>query len=290
MKRVWYIAFHSLLILTLLCLQGCGDINLFEDLSDSDGYAATIEQIKRDLNAGDFDSVIDYLGPKDPASLSEQEVRYLASAYVGKAGFDTLTLLEEIAEDADLFDVITGIFDDDGNGAISYQELADKIALIDEALVVLSAADPNFSQMTQLGGVEVSIDIRVQRGIYAIVHAILSLPLAVYEKYSLDYELDSVPLTQEALSSLSLLLPGQNILLEDSDVPLEELNRDLRMIADGIEALVSGDVDAIAEDPTGDEQENDVQRELDEFLELIHYSDDDYLNGNDISLYLNNMY
>ncbi|MEW5804266.1 MAG: hypothetical protein AB1847_19395 [bacterium] len=267
MKKVWGVAFGSLLVVIFLFFQGCGDTNVFDGMSDDGGDAARIEQIKQDLNSGNFDAVIAALGGR--TGLTEQERRYLASAYMGRAGFDTLKLLEEFAkedetdsDDVDAFDAIAGVFGND----VDPNQFDYKLKQVGEALEVLK--DP---QLNRASGQDryldssASDDIRLQRGIYAAIHIILNICLAIHDAYY--PELHYIPMTSEGIRAA---LNGNYSTIEiGNDSLLQFLNDDLAMVQDGVAALAGGN--QIGQNEIEGENKNDVQRELNQFMGDIGY-------------------
>jgi len=273
MKRLYYAVFGSLLVVIFLFFQGCGDTNVFEGMSDDSSEAARIEQAKQNLNSGNFDAVINSF--KNKTGLTDRESRYLASAYMGKAGFDTLKLLEEIAkeddtgEDVDTFDVITRIFDEDGDGCITSEQMDTKINLINQALEVLGA--PGLARDNRgsraLATSSPSDDMKLQRGICAAIHAVFTICQTV----ACQYKLNTIPLTVDALKSA---IPGQTIALTDNDClsPVANLGRDLGWVQDAVAAL-GGTLDQdLGGTSYQKNNENDIQREFNSFLEDIGYA------------------
>jgi hypothetical protein len=302
-KRVYYAAFCSLLVIIFLFFQGCGDTNVFDGMSDDGGEAARTEQAKQDLNSGNFDTVIAALGTR--SNLTEQETRYLASAYMGKAGFDTLKLLEESAreDDTSTFDVITHIFDEDGDGEITFDQLNTKIHLIDQALGVLgdsgqggnarfSRALVNFSRA--LVNSSPSDDVKLQRGICAAIHATFTICRIVDCEYALHQGGKLIPLTVNALQALKNAQPGKIIVLTYNGRPdlgtyLADLNNDLGWMQQAVEALNGGNLDQnLGQTQYQEENENDIQREFNDFLVDIGYTGSEpEVTANELELYLN---
>jgi len=281
MKRLYYAAFGSLLVVIFLFFQGCGDTNVFDGMSDDGGEAARIEQAKQDLNSGKFDAVIGALKNK---TRTEQESRYLASAYMGKAGFDTLKLLEEISKEdgekkVETFDVITRIFDEGGDGKIESEQLDNKIELIDKALGVLGASgrgrNARFSKSLAISSP--SDDVKLQRGICAAIHAIFTICQTVACEYGIQ-ENESIPLTVDALNDLKNTRPGQPILLSDNNCQdlndyMTALNNDLELVQEAVVVLGGGTLDRqLGETSYQESDENDIQREFNEFLGDIGYN------------------
>jgi|GEM_PF-3003376 len=283
MKRKPLAAFGSFFIAILailLLLQGCGDTNLFEGIADDSGQEARIEQARQDLNSGNFDAVIATLGGR--SNLSDQERRYLASAYIGKAGFDTLKLLDEFAKndegghDVDTFDIIGGIFGEN----LTEEDLNNKVSLVAQALVVLGAGSVNTQSRLRARSYSGSDDLRLQRGIYAAIHGILSISLAIGRQYNLM----PIPLTANGIKQ-ALDAKGINK-IELSSVP-PGLDDDLWMVQDGVNALSGGNLIGIEE--VGDNNKNDIDREFSKFLKDIGFSGDNSVDSTDLSNYLNHL-
>ncbi|MCL6582211.1 MAG: hypothetical protein K6U11_01100 [bacterium] len=283
MKRKPLAAFGSFFIsilAILLLLQGCGDTNLFEGIADDSGQEARIEQARQDLNSGNFDAVIATLGGR--SNLSDQERRYLASAYIGKAGFDTLKLLDEFAKndegghDVDAFDIIGGIFGE----KLTEDDLNNKVSLVAQALLVLGAGSVNTQSRLRARSYSGSDDLRLQRGIYAAIHAILSISLAIGREYNLM----PIPLTTNGIKQ-ALDAKGINK-IELSSLP-PGLNDDLWMVQDGVNALSGGNLIGIEE--VRDNNKNDIDREFSKFLKDIGFSGDNFVDSTDLSNYLNHL-
>ncbi|MEW6380484.1 MAG: hypothetical protein AB1611_12880 [bacterium] len=293
MKRKSLIVLSSLLGVIILLFQGCGDSNMFDGISDDSGEAARMEDIRKNLNSGNFDGVIAALGSK--ASLTDQERRYLASAYVGKAGFDTLKLLEEIAKedesgnDVEIYDAIAGIFGknmDEG-------QLTSKVDLIGKALAVLGAPNTNNRSRYRSEGFTANDDIRLQRGIYAAIHAILSISLSIAQEYDLG---PVIPLTIDEMKTALAAKQPPITKIDLTAVP-PGLNQDLWLVKDGVEALSGGKL--IGTDEVNDNSKNDIDREFSKFLNDLGFLQKDpatpadpetgSVTGNELSKYLNHL-
>ncbi len=150
-----------------LSLAGCGDSNVFEGLSDSSGEEARLERAVQAINEEDWQQAIELLEAMDP---TDPEVRkYLASAYVGYAGFDTLRLVNLAIDAQDrgqsiLYDSVVGLFDGDGDGVVSSDELRAKETYLGYAVSVLAPDG------VPLGDSDSEV---LQTGIYAAVHAVV---------------------------------------------------------------------------------------------------------------------
>jgi len=152
-----------------LLLLGCGDSNVFDGLSGGSEDDATTEAGVQALNDGQWDAAIAIFEQLNAESSNPEIRKYLASAYVGRAGFDTLTLIELIAASQDagssesvLYGGVTQIFDD-GDGVVSSADLLAREADVRAAVEVLAPAG-------QLGESDEEI---FQAGVYAALHAVI---------------------------------------------------------------------------------------------------------------------
>ncbi len=94
-------------IISSLALWGC-DSNALKSLADDSSDAASIEEARMALNDGDYQGAIDILEPGHDSSNPDVEAtRIIASAYMGKAGFDLTYIIENSGDsDNESFDVI----------------------------------------------------------------------------------------------------------------------------------------------------------------------------------------
>lgn len=294
MKRKSFAVLGSILVVIIFLFQGCGDTNMFEGMSDDSGEAARMEELRKNLNSGNFDRVIATLENK--ANLTDQERRYLASAYVGKAGFDTLKLLEEIAKkdesgnDVDVYDIIAGIFGE----SMDEGQLTSKVYLIGKALAVLGAPNMNSRSRYRSESFTTSDDIRLQRGIYAAIHAILNISLKISQNYDLG---PVIPLTiREMKTALEAHQPPITV-INLATVP-SGLNNDLWLVKDGLEALSGSSL--IGPSEIKDNNKNDIQREFSKFLDDLGFFQSDTtadppdpeigsVTANELSNYLNHL-
>lgn len=240
-----------------LVLAGCGDTNVFDGLTSGSGEQAKLERGKKAINDGDWEeaiSIFEEMNEDDP------DVRiYLASAYVGRAGFDTLELVKLIDEaqedDSDgsvLYDSVTSIFGDaDGDGVISSGDLAAKEADVAYAIAILTP-----------GGQAQTEDEVFQAGMYAALHTIILLA---------DL-LDADDVSQEAIEAMPDGEIDSKVTDDRFDEAEESLETDLRLISDAIEAFV----------------DSDLSEDFDEFVEDIGFEDDD-LTAEDVRGYLKSL-
>ncbi len=256
----------ALLFFGLLVLGGCGDSNLFSGMADTNTSAAKLDRGVAALSTGEWDLAVDLLedlyakNPNDPAIK-----KYLASAYVGKAGFDTLTLITEIAkaqetkkEGSILFDSVLGIFSD-AEGDLG--DLDARIALVGNALTVLCALDDG----GEINPDAMSKEQKTQAGLYASVQTIL-LTATVLEVQN-TAELD-------ALEDAQIDTLVRTNFAENKD----ELERSLTIVTVARDALI----DSFAGDGR---DKNDIGEEFDIFIEEIGF-DDGVLDEDDLIAYL----
>lgn len=264
-----------------LFLTGCGDGNLFEGQSDSSGRQADLEAGLEALDSSDWAAAQRIFSGMDQ---SDPEVRkYLASAYVGEAGFDVLTLVEEIdaaqGDDDSLYAMVTGIFDD-GDGSLSQAEIAAKVDLLLESLVALGAYDPSVPRAGRAAGAvsfgTIAAENQFQTGLYSALYVVM----AVVEQLS-------DPATQQVLLTLAAL--------QDADPcqvigPVPAAADDGGVVApaaaDDLLALVRQAVQVIEPEYMGGQFDNDIAVELDQFLTEIGYLPDGSVSDTELRGYL----
>jgi len=91
-------AFQSIVLLFLFAfLVGCGDSNVFESLGDDSSREAKTEAALMAMDDGDYNSALSILLALNDSNPGDARLlQYLASAYSGLAGLDTLNLLKVI--------------------------------------------------------------------------------------------------------------------------------------------------------------------------------------------------
>lgn len=269
-KRLWW----ALAAAALLAVGGCGDSNVFEDQAKESGYQAELEAGFRALKVGDWDEAVRRFDALDLATPSPDTRRYLSSSYAGRAGFDSLTLVEAIADaqdddtgsgDSVLYDTVAKIFADE-NGTLPEAVLADKVVDLDKAMLVATnrhraapraAARASVADITGLTRNEI-----FQAGLYAAVHAILSVADQLVDP--LDGDLRVLDLEE--------VTP---MLIAAVEAPAT-LNRDLDWVRAARDSLISslaGDLD--------EADQNDIAEEFNLFL-----TDIGYLNDNPEALFV----
>ncbi len=174
---------YGWLIAVVALLGACGDANLFDGASDPSGSQAEMEQGLAALDQQNWDDAIETFSAMD---TSDPEVRkYLASAYLGKAGFDTLDLVDRMAQaqetgqaDSVAYEAVTDIFDEDGDGQISATELDEKLGLLEKALAVFGVDVGGGAAARMAAAVDTSgltDDEIFQAGVLAAIHAVLGV-------------------------------------------------------------------------------------------------------------------
>ena len=196
-RKITALFYLLALLLPLAALTGCGDTNVLKSLSSESSDETKMEEGIAALDSGDYNGAVAKLSSLPD---SDDKRKYLASAYMGLAGFDTLDLIAAIDDardnssgDASVFwDAAGAIFEDDSlrDGLLSLPTLADKKAYLENALGVLMAGDPDadytsgFEKTMALEGVDPAIlaamdeltDARAfQTGIAALLHTLISV-------------------------------------------------------------------------------------------------------------------
>lgn len=147
MRKTAFMLVFTLLVPLGLALTGCGDSNLFKSISNGSSESK-IEEAVEALDEGNYQKAVTIL---TDASDSDAKRKYLASAYLGLAGFDTLELIaviDEAREAAEngggdpnsvIWSAAGSIFEDDElkDGLLTPEEVDAKIANLDNALSVL---------------------------------------------------------------------------------------------------------------------------------------------------------
>lgn len=142
MRKLAVLLIFALLMPLGLVLGGCGDTNLLEGFSTGSNSDSKMERAIEALDNADYDEAISLLSG---LSDSDAKRKYLASAYLGKAGFDTLGLINELDKSSDdesdnsaFWGAAGALFDDEvKDGLLTNEQIAAKIALMNKALSVL---------------------------------------------------------------------------------------------------------------------------------------------------------
>lgn len=260
----------AVLTALVLAVAGCGDSNVFSGASSDDSSAAARRETGvQALNDGEWQEAIEiFTDLYHPDRPDPDVAKYLASAYVGKAGFNTLKLVEDIAvaqknESADdqsvIYDSVTHLFDRDGDGTISSVDLSGeggKIDLLRQAISYLVADYGRAGRAAAEGALPgPTDDERFQAGLYAAVHAVLSVVA----------QLDDPRQPGTLLLTLGELRTQAEAVVPHVTAPAS-LSEDLSLVEGAKNVLIGG--------LTGGGEnvdENDVAAQLDRFLRDIGY-------------------
>ena len=273
-------------ILSLGLLMGaCGDSNVFEGMSDDSGDAAKQEEGLDALNNGNYDQAAKIFEALWRANPTAENAKYLASAYIGQSGFDTLTLIEEIAKFQEMdgsaasksiiYDAVTNLFDQDGDGTISKPELDAKTDFVAKAVSVLV---PDYASKAGLlraaPAASASSDDQIfQSGLYAAIHAVLGVV------GQLQYPTDS----GNYLLTLEELQAHLGEIILNVKVP-QGFEEDLALVDAAREVLVDRFTGG-----TGSVEDNDIAQEFDEFLREIGYLPDLDVTDSELQQFLTSL-
>ncbi len=239
----------SLILLTLICaalLSGCGDSNMFESLADDTTTEAQVSNAVDALNSGDYNAAVAILEGMD---TTDPEIKkYLASAYIGSTGFDTLKLIETMGDDVQnqtstdggVFTTVNELLGFE-NGVVDLETLGTKIETAQKALDLLVPAGVDTATLSD--------EAKFQAGLYAAV---------------------------EVLYVTERILEGNDPLLltntEIGNLVTQNFAADATILSDLL-ALVVMASDTLIGEFTDPSVSNDVQQSLDEFLVEIGYLD-----------------
>ena len=268
MRRT-YFAF-GLLLIFLLVLTGCGD-NLLESISDDDSKEARLEDARMALNKGNYDRALSVLGKLNPYNL--EVAKYICSAYMGKAGFNTLDLTEKAAELEDegkegSFDLVASLLDDDDDGTISIDDIVTHIRFAGYALDALEDLEDAKGELNN--------ELKALLGIAAAVHATYTLLEMIQE----DLGIDDIPATEAGIETAYKGRAFDTSSISDDE--LEALNLDMDYMVEAVDAMIG-----ITGAQT--QEENDLAENFDEFVNDIDGDRDDQISRNEIGSYINSM-
>ncbi len=235
----------GLVLLVTLGLSACGDTNVFEGVASESGYQADLEKGIAALDDQDWDEAIRIF---EAMEATDDVRKYLASAYMGRAGFDVLALVDDIAafqeanaDGSTLYDSLTGLFG--GGGGVPSQALEDARSDVDASLEVLQGGDSTF-----------------QAGVYAAVDMVTIVGSIVGGD---DVTVEGIRgMTDEELAAA--------VAANYTTGKADDLVRDAVLVAEAVVDL-SG---------------NDVADDLNQFLDDIGYSDDQQISAEELTAYL----
>ncbi len=268
---------YGWLIAAVALLGACGDANLFDGASDPSGSQAEMEQGLAALDQQSWDEAIEIFSAMD---TSDPEVRkYLASAYLGKAGFDTLDLVDRMAQaqetgqaDSVAYEAVTDIFDEDGDGQISATELDEKLGLLEKALAVFGI-DGGGGAARMVAAVDTSgltDDEIFQAGVLAAIHAVLG----VVEQLEYPEGSGNYLLTVDELRKHPAVIAGVT-------VP-DGFDDDLAWVREAV-GVLSPEL-LVGSTPTDG---NDIAEDFDRFLRDIGYLPDEQVTDAELRDFLN---
>ncbi|NOY44825.1 MAG: hypothetical protein GXP50_05160 [Deltaproteobacteria bacterium] len=271
---------YGWLIAAVVLLGACGDANLFDGASDPSGAQAEKEQGLAALDQENWDEAIEIFSAMD---TSDPEVRkYLASAYLGKAGFDTLDLVDRMAQaqetgqaDSVAYEAVTDIFDEDGDGQISATELEEKLGLVEKALAVFGVDVGGGGAARMAAAVDTSgltDDEIFQAGVLAAIHAVLG----VVEQLEYPEGSGNYLLTVDELRKNPAVIDGVT-------VP-DGFDDDLAWVREAV-GVLSPEL-LVGSAPTDG---NDIAEDFDRFLRDIGYLPDEQVTATELRDFLHRM-
>ena len=235
----------GLALFAALGLAACGDTNVFEGAASESGYQADLEKGIAALDDQEWDEAIRIF---EAMEATDDVRKYLASAYMGRAGFDVLALVDEVSAfqesggDASiLYDAATTLFG--AGGSVSSAALGAARGDVGTSLEVLQGAQGSF-----------------QSGLYAAVDMVTVVGSIVG---GADVTVEGIRgQTEEELAAAV----EENYTGELAD----DLVRDAVLVTTAVADLAG----------------NDVSADLDQFLADIGYSDDQQISADELTAYL----
>lgn len=271
-QRLTKLSFLAVL-LAAVALSGCGDTNYLKGISSDSGGDTKMEEGLAYLDAGNFDAAIAKLTPLPD---SQTKRKYLASAYLGKAGFDTLELISIINENEEdsngasesvLWTAIGELLGG-ADGKLDSTELAFKNSCIEKALQILFTGSITSSGKVFAGAPMPSVNydllddnVLLEAGIASAIHAILSVSSQMADGYDFIINPASVPVNKRQISSVPATFVAD---LETVSAALDRLAGD------------NGDEEGLL---------NDFQN----FLDEIGYSNDGVVTLTELQNYINGL-
>ena len=253
----------GILILTM-GLVGCENNNILNDLGDDGSKEARTEEALQALDDGDYSEAIGILQDLTSDYPDDGKLwQYLSTGYSGRAGLDTINLLEVMDEledndDSGSIDMIGRVLGDDA-GNLTDAQLTSKSADIDLGIDALyNIINPDNNQ-------------DILKGLMGIADMALTMARIV----SLDQDLDGLTLTEAYFESL-YTDPAE---LDDvvTDDMLADLGEDIANIEDALQAL-----DLISAD-------NDLGDDFEQFQNDFDQNGDGDITVEELETYLNNL-
>ncbi len=291
--------FPILALILLLALTGC---NMFESLSDDSSSEAELEEAQMALNDGDYQKVIDMLAPGFNASNPDPATtRLLASAYMGRAGFDLTYILENSDQDEDResLDVITSALhlytttDNAMSESVEYKSLSGSTPLyidIESVIVLFSNIEEAQRCLQALVNAYGDDDDKVQLGIVSAVHFILEIGLVAAEATSTEVVTRNLPINKYAYreifptggnTTVADLTAFAASITGDTDL-LSSLKNDLTYVSTAVDVLIL----RAGADEDISEEFNDFLKDLFGLDRSVTSSDINALTGTILKTYL----
>ncbi len=260
------------LCFAIFALTGC-EGNMFEGFADDSSYEARLEEAMIALDDGDYakaKSILTELNadyPNRPTIL-----QYLSNASAGLAGIDTFNLLETIEQindnpNAGSIDMIGQILGDT-DGVLTVDEIKEKIDNINDAISALGAIDdPTDDQIVQLG-------------LLSLNRSVLTIGDVIADDQNLTGT-ETITLTEEEISALypGTTEPDFTDELTGND-RLTTLSTDLQNINDSIEIINT---------ISGQDSENDLSENFDDFSDEIDTDGVDGISTEDLENFINDL-
>ena len=252
----------GVLILTM-GLIGCENNNILNDLGDDGSKEARTEEALQALDDGDYNEAIGIL--QDLTSDYPDDGRlwqYLSTGYSGRAGLDTIHLLEVMDE-----------LDDDDTGSIDMigLVLGDDAGNMTRTETNLKSSDVDLSILALDEILNPDDDQTILKGLMGIADLALTMALIIYDNDELLNDLD---LTEEGLSEW---WENSGMDLTVDDETLSDLSEDILDISEAVDVL------ALISD------NNELGDNFDSFQQDIDQNGDGYVTELELETYLNNL-
>ncbi len=257
MKWKKWTANLALIAACTLPMGGCGDSNLFSGASDDSSNEALLDKGLQAIDQEDWDAAVSNLEelyaktPEDPIV-----VQNLASAYVGQTGFDTLNLVDAIAEAQDngtgnsvMYDTVTALFADETGTIPDLKEKIDNFARA-TSLLVPTGTDP--ALLTE--------DTRFEAGLFAAIETILVSSNILEGDLATNIDEDTID-----------QMVGKNFADNAND-----LNDSLNLVQIARDDLLN----------KFEDDSNDIAEDFDDFLFGIGFTENDPVTAPELSAYL----
>lgn len=170
-------ALLKLIFVGFVCfsIAACGDENMLEDMADKDSDEAKLEDARIAIDEGEWQVAIDGLESEWESSGDPEIGADLAAAYMGLAGFDALSLLENAETAAD-------------NPSAN-----DEFTLISQVLP--DQSPENLASMDEAVNILLSINNRTEEADLQLAMASVSLAiLNIGVDWGVDFDADGNPI------------------------------------------------------------------------------------------------